>query len=164
MKLCLRCLDRRVLCSKCRKKLESGEITQLDVELERVLHKLSKKNPDVKKAEILKTFDAGSILIIVNRGNAKKLIGNQGQTIRDIAEAMKRHVRVMEEPRDMRDFLSKMINPSAILGVDVLYTPEGETFRVRVAKSFKNRIPINADSFPEVAKELVGKNMELSFE
>jgi transcription antitermination factor NusA-like protein len=164
MKVCLRCLGSRMLCSKCKAKLDSGEFTQLDVELDRTLHKLSKKNPALKQAEVVRTLDAGSLLIVAGRGSARRLIGNQGQTLREIATEMNRHIRIIEEPRDTRDLLNKLINPSALLGVNVLYTPEGETFRVRVDRSFRSRLPISEEAFPAVAKELIGKDMELVFE
>lgn len=136
----------------------------MEVDVERALHKLSKENPEIKNVEVKKAMDAGSVLIVVDKGNARKLIGTKGQTLKKIAEEMGSHTRIIEEPRSTRDLLNKLVKPSAVLGVNVLYTPEGETFRVRVDKSHKNQMPINPDSFPKVSKELLDKEMELVFE
>jgi len=164
MKLCGGCVAKRTLCKDCRSKLASGELTQVEIDVERALFKLSKKNPVISEAQVVKTIDAGSVLIITGRGSSKKLIGPSGKTVREIAAQLKRHVRIMEEPRNSRDLLNKLIGSSSILGVNILYTPEGETFRVRVNKAYKNRLPLQPETFSSVAKELLGKNMEIVFE
>lgn len=164
MKTCLRCLDKRALCNKCKAKLKSGELTKIEINLERTLHRLSKTNNVIRGAEVLEVIDADSVLIVTGRGSARKLIGPSGQTLHDIAKVLKRHIRIIEEPKDSRDFLNKIIGSTAILGVNILYTPEGETFRISVRKSFKNRLPLQPETFSQVAKKLIGKNMELVFE
>ena len=79
--VCDVCLKSGILCQGCENKLKSGEISQLDLDIAKVLFKLGDGKLGFKK-----TIEVGDIVIIVTeKDQVGKLIGKSGKIVRELS-------------------------------------------------------------------------------
>jgi transcription antitermination factor NusA-like protein len=153
-----------LLCAGCQKKLEDGLITASDVELSRKLYRILEKIPSMKDVEILRAFDSEKLcLLIVGKGSAAKLIGRKGQTARKISRSLGKEVRIVEVADDIEHIVESVLKPASILGINILYTKEGEIYRVRVPNSHKSLLH-NLEEPSRALSMVTEKQFEIIFE
>ncbi len=149
--LCKICAESDILCSACSDKLKSGELTEYDIKLARFLHSLRK---DVK---ILKTINGKSVIIVVEKGDAPKLIGKAGSTAKAISKHCKKPVKIIEFS-EINEFLDSLLGDSFISLTEV-YKREGEAYKLRIRKK-----RIREKDIKSLIKSLYGKEVEIVYE
>ena len=65
--LCEECVKSGVLCEECSQKLESKEISELDIEVARLLYKLEKRDL-VRGASFERAHLVGNLIVITTKG------------------------------------------------------------------------------------------------
>lgn len=158
--LCNVCVTSGILCNACQAKLDSGEMTDEDIKIARVLKKEFADEKNVKNAEIKRIVSTKSLVLIVcSKDSGPALIGKGGTIVKRLGQELGKNVRVVEESDDMRTFLQNIIFPVPVISLNVLYANSGEKYRIRVPAG--RPLPINKDMFLEVAAEILGKPVEL---
>ncbi len=153
-----------ILCAGCQKKLEEGIITASDIKISRKLYQLENLVPSIKDVELVRAFDAGKVcLLIVGKGSAAKLIGRRGQIVRKIAQKLGKDVRVVELTNDVESMVEAMLKPASFMGINVLYTKEGEIYRIRVPSSHRQFIH-DPEALSEALSLAINKQVEIIFE
>jgi len=96
MKLCKICINSDMFCSACAKGVESGVIKKVDVELSRALYKVSKESGyDI---DFLETAESnGKLFVVVPSAYAARFIGPGGRTIKKLAEAVGKPIKMLEK-------------------------------------------------------------------
>jgi len=151
-KICKICLNNDILCQACNSRLEEGKITQLDVNISRILHNLG------VGAEFVKAVNNGMIYILADKRNSRLLIGREGRTSKKLESELKAKVRIIENAED-RGVIERVLGTN-IIGINILYSPK-ETYRIRLQRVFRNRVK---DEHVAAINSLLGKNYELIFE
>ena len=96
--ICDVCLKSGILCQGCENKLESGEITQIDLDIAKVLFKLGEGKLGFKK-----TIEVGDIVIIVTeKDQVGKLIGKSGKIVRELSRTVGKKIRVVGEDSESK--------------------------------------------------------------
>ena len=157
--ICDVCLTSDILCKVDEEKLKKGIITASDVEISRSIYELSKHVKPLKDIEIKKIIKAKNLIVIIcAEGDASKIIGKSGVIVKKLSKHLGKPVRVIEEARDIKDFIYKLFAPIPVLGVNILYTPEKEIYRVKIGKK---KSPISNETFKEIMKELYDIEAEI---
>ena len=163
--ICEICLKNDILCSGCNAKLEEGKITPVDVEVSRKLVKLEEKIPSLKSVELKKVIETrNSYILVVKKGDAPKIIGKRGSVIKKISEVLGKDTRVIEETKNLEELLQNLVKPANIKGINILYTPEGEIYRVRIPATYRRLIHLSKNDIEVVATLATSRKVEVVFE
>lgn len=161
--LCERCLESEKLCADCKKKLEDGLISETEIKVSRFLYNLSKEHPSLRDIVIKKTFtDEDEVVILVRKGDASKVIGRGGDVAKKISkELRKKNIKVIEEEKDFKQFVQSIISPARLKGINILYLPTKELYRVRINKSDRARVH---DLWLQVVRDKSPKPVQFVFD
>ncbi len=149
--VCDVCLKSGMLCQGCENKLKSGEITQLDLDIAKLLFKLGEGKIGFKK-----TIEIGDVVIIVTeKENVGKLIGKSGKIVRAISKKVGKKVRVMGEGSDFKEIARDIVAPARISGINIVYGRDGEEkYKIRVMKEDSRRLPARLDVLNDIMDQL----------
>jgi len=161
-KLCQFCLRSGILCSRCRAKLERGEVTQLDLEVARLLVSIEDKYPLLQDVFFHKAVEADNVLaILVGRGDAGKILSYGGRIIRFLESKVGKDVRILEYNTSERKFLEDLFAPLTILTINKIWLPDGTVETKVILKGSRRRI--NIDAMREIAKKIRGITLRVEF-
>jgi transcription antitermination factor NusA-like protein len=162
--LCSFCLKSGILCQKCLAKVKSGEITELDLKIARLLLSLEEKYPSLQNVYFHKAVDADKTLaVIVGPGDVPRLLGYGGKIIKTLGEEVGRKVRVLEYGVDDRKFLEDLFAPLSIVTINTIWLPDGTTeTRVILKKRRGSQPPFDVKALKEIARKV--RNMTLRVE
>lgn len=162
--LCSFCLKSGMLCQKCLGKLESGEVSELDLKIARSLLSLEEKYPSLQNVYFHGAVDAGKTLaIVVGLGDVPRLLGFGGKIIKALGEETGKSIRVLEYGVDDRKFLEDLFAPLDILTINTIWLPDGTTeTRVILRKRRGSQPPFDVKALKEIASKV--RNMTLRVE
>lgn len=126
MGLCSFCLKSGILCQKCLTKVKSGEVSELDLKIARLLMSLEDKYPSLQNVYFHKAIDSdGTLAIVVGPGDIPRLLGHGGKIVRAIGDETAKNVRVLEYGVDDRRFLEDLFAPMNIMTINTIWLPDG---------------------------------------
>ncbi|HEX54664.1 MAG: transcription elongation factor NusA [Candidatus Altiarchaeales archaeon] len=158
--ICNICAKTGVLCSVCESKLESGKISELDVELSKILYKLGKGEIGFERAIDTKNF----IVILTRKENVGKIIGKSGDNIRQLSKKFGKQIRVIGTD-DLNEMIYDFVAPGRIISINTVYKPDGSVIqRVRINKRDRKKLRMGIDEIEKLISSLTNSNVEISFE
>ena len=151
MKLCSICRTSEILCSGCRKKLDTGHITQTEIEVSRALAKV------IEDADFLKAVEhKNQIILLCDTGKARFLIGRAGKNVRELSRLVGKDVRIIEKA-DEKTMIENILG-SPVVGINIVYGGI-ETKRIRVDSNYRR---LRGDA--ELLEKLLENKYEILFE
>jgi transcription antitermination factor NusA-like protein len=154
--LCSFCLKSGILCQKCSAKVKSGEISQLDLKIARLLLSLEEKYPSLQNVCFYKAIEVEKTLaIIVGHGDVPRLLGYSGKIIKALSDETCKNVRVLEYGVDDRKFLEDLFIPFSILTINTIWLPDGTTeTRVILKRKRGSQLPFDLKALKEIASKV----------
>ena len=154
--LCSFCLKSGILCQKCSAKVKSGEISQIDLKIARLLLSLEEKYPSLQNVCFYKAIEVEKTLaIIVGHGDVPRLLGYSGKIIKAISDETGKNVRVLEYGVDDRKFLEDLFIPFSILTINTIWLPDGTTeTRVILKRKRGAQLPFDLKALKEIASKV----------
>ena len=157
--LCSICLSSDILCRACQERLRTGQISELEVKVSRLLYGLTEKIRHIKDISVKRVVETPSIiLILLAPGDSHKLAGKQGAVARELAEPLKKQVRLVEDG-DRKSVIQSLLLPAPVLGVNTVFTQKGEQLSVRVSKGA--RLPISGQALTDAGRALLKMEIRL---
>ncbi|NYZ79786.1 hypothetical protein H0N95_00880 [Candidatus Micrarchaeota archaeon] len=150
--ICSACVASPALCPSCSERVQSGAVSPLDVSVSRFMKGLEEKYA-ITGVDLVKTHDIDSFIIIVGRGKISGMIGREGRNIRLMSSEFKKKVRIIKEG-DVRQMVADLVSPARITGVNVLYTSEGEKFKVVIPSSDRRKIYMDEKTLNKAVEAL----------
>jgi len=161
--LCQFCLRSGILCSKCRRKVESGKVSQLDIEIGRFLLSLEGEYPSLQDVFFHKSIKSGDVLaIFVGRGDIPRILSYGGKIIKALEQKTGKIVRVLEYQSDERKFLEDLFAPMDILTINHIWLPDGTT-ETRVILKGKKKNTKYIEALKDIAKKAKGLVLRVEF-
>jgi len=153
------------LCSDCSSKAKANEISVEEIAIYKLFNKYSKIEPILKNVEIKRILlKKDFALIVTNDEDISKLIGKNGIIIKKLSKKLDKQLRVVTDKFTVDEFAREILFSSSILGVNVVYSQEGEEYKIRMTKKDKNSLQIEPETFSSMAKTVLGKKVEIVFE
>jgi len=162
--LCSFCLKSGILCQRCLGRVKSGEVSELDLKIARLLLPLEEKYPSLQNVYFHGAVDADKTLaIIVGPGDVSRLLSYGGKIIKALGEEIGKSVRVLEYGVDDRKFLEDLFAPLSIVTINTIWLPDGTTeTRVILRKRRGSQPPFDVKALKEIARKV--RNMTLRVE
>jgi transcription antitermination factor NusA-like protein len=154
--LCSFCLKSGILCQKCSAKVKSGEISQMDLKVARLLLSLEEKYPSLQSMCFYRAIEVEKTLaIIVGHGDVPRLLGYSGKIIKALSDETGKNVRVLEYGVDDRKFLEDLFMPFSILTINTIWLPDGTTeTRVILKRKRGAQLPFDLKALKEIASKV----------
>lgn len=162
--ICSVCLKNNLLCNACADKVGEKEIKIDEIKIYRRLNSFLKKQKTLKDIEIKRAAGINMLLVVTRKNDAARLIGKEGRIVKKLAKELGRPVRIVEQPSQLKDFVNDVFFTVPILGINVVYSPEGELYRIRIPKSERTKLPVSSEIFVNVSKSLFHVDTDVVFE
>jgi len=146
-------------------KVKSGEISELDLKVARLLLFLEDKYPSLQNVYFHKAVDVDNTLaVIVGRGDVPRLLGYGGKIIKTMMEKIGKSIRILEYGVDDRKFLEDLFAPLSIMTINTIWLPDGTTeTRVILRKRRGRRPPFDVKSLKEIARRVHDITLRVEF-
>ena len=156
--VCDVCLKSGILCQGCENKLESGEISQIDLDIAKVLFKLGDGKIGFKK-----TIEVGDILIIItDKDQVGKLIGKNGKIVRELSRTVGKKIRVVGQDSDLKSVSKDILAPARVSGINIVYGKDGEEkYKIRLMQEDSRKLPGRLDVLNDIIELLTGEKTVL---
>jgi len=163
--ICEICLKSGILCPGCQEKVTTGEITQLDVEISKILHKIDTQYGLPKDFQFLKSYVFDDLLIIVvGKNDVGNIVGKGGKILKILQKELNNKIRVIESTDNVRKILEDLLYPARIVGINIIYLPDGERKRVRISHEDRKRLPIDLEKAKDIIKVLTGEEITITID
>ena len=160
--ICEMCMNSGILCTACNQKLEEKKISELDVNLARLLYKMEQKQK-IKDPSFTKTFELEELILVITGDNVPNLIGKGGRVVRILSKELGKKVRVINGT-SLKAALADLLAPAPIQGINVIYRPEGEVTKVIISEQDTWRLIADIKTLEQAANILAGGEMGIIFE
>lgn len=161
--ICEICAKTGALCSGCREKVEGGKMSELDVEISKLLYKINETH-NINEASFVKALDLGRIILILTEGDVGILIGKDGKVVSELSQSLGKKVRIAEYTGDLRKSIADILTPARLVGLNKIYLGGKETYKVRLLKSEISLLPLDISTLEKVLHSLVGEEVRIIFE
>ncbi len=159
------CIKSGVLCPSCQEKVRTGQVTQTDIAVSRLLLKLEEKYPSIQKIDFRGAHEADNVLaIVVGDEASKRILVEGGKIIREISESTGKKVRLFERKGDTRRFLEELFFPVSITTINRIWLPDGSQETRVVLSGRSRRLPLKVDVLQALAKKVRGITLRIAFE
>jgi len=147
-------------------KVRSGEVSELDLKIARLLLSLEDKYPYLQNVYFHKAVDVDwTLAVIVGRGDVPRLLGYGGKIIKALGAKTGRAIRVLEYGVDDRKFLEDLFAPLSIVAINTIWLPDGTTeTRVILRKRRGRQPPFDVKALKEIARKVRNMILRVEFE
>lgn len=162
---CIACAKSDILCYSCQERLESGDLTDLDLDIAEFLLELEEEDPDLGLSEIkfYKSIDLGNLIIMIVGKEETDIIKKVVRTIRH--ELQLPRIQIIEKSKgsvDLKNLLNDFVHPGKLLGINKIFLPTGEIeFKATVQVKARDRIPISRSNLEDLIKELTESTVRI---
>jgi transcription antitermination factor NusA-like protein len=135
-----------ILCNLCENKLESGEITQADVDTSIILSRLAQKDPLINKMTLVSAVEIEKELVLLFKNSDVRLIRSSDNLSEKINEGFGKGVWIIESDSNDRRFLENLFHPLHLESVNFVWLPDGSKLtrivieKLAYAKIDKNKL------------------------
>ncbi|MEM2875664.1 MAG: hypothetical protein QXL67_01755 [Candidatus Bathyarchaeia archaeon] len=164
--ICQFCLVSGILCSKCQEKLDSGEVTQLDLKIARLLLSMENEFPVLQNITLYGVVNADETLaIVVGKGDIARMLSYGGKIIKEIGEKTGKTIRVLEHSVSPRKFIEDLFAPLNVVAINKIWLPDGttETRVILNGKSKKSLSKQKVKALKEIAKKVQGLTLRVEY-
>ncbi|RLJ03083.1 MAG: hypothetical protein DRP11_01790 [Candidatus Aenigmatarchaeota archaeon] len=159
------CLENDILCSACQRKVDSGEISEMDVKVSRVLNRLEKRFKSLKDATFIKSYETTKrIIILTGKGDARKVVGKGGSVVKELSKKFQKGIQVFEVKDSLEDYVKELVPPDMIIGVNRVFTKDGSYYKVILRGKDRKRMKVSRGELEEVLGKLSGEGVKVVFE
>ena len=109
-----------VLCPKCESRLKNGELSDVDVECSIKLIKLSHKNQDIDKLNLIGSQKIDEDYVLILKDSNVSHINSNDKLLSSVEEEFKGKVWFVEAHRSIRRFLENLLFHIRILKTKII--------------------------------------------
>ncbi len=163
------CVKTGVLCPRCQKLVDTGEVDEFEVGVMKALLDLEEKVDFrfLKEAKYVKAMKTNGILVLILDINdpqiQPRILGRLGRALSD---RLKMRVRVINKAQGgIRELARQLIYPARVSGVNTLWLPDGTVEHiVRIPRSDSRYLPANTHALEEILSRITGMNIRIRTE
>ncbi|NWF94944.1 MAG: hypothetical protein HXY34_02275 [Candidatus Thorarchaeota archaeon] len=162
--VCVFDLESDMLCPSCQSKLDSGEISEFDVEFSRWMLERMKGYPELDDVTLLRAVKAGRRIVLLVKKKNKELMESAKELLTEIRDTYGEPL-ILEGPMKLRTAVRTMIYPAVEVGVNSLYLPDGHRESIVMLKAEDEpRIPFTKSELRTIVSAVVGEQVLFEFQ
>ena len=115
-----------------------------------------------RDVELKQAIQLSDMTILSCTGKIGGLIGKKGIVVGELSKDLNSKVRVVEHSKDEKKVISDLIGNARLLGVNKIYTPEGQTLKVMINAKDQRLIP-NPQEIEKAMQELLQSKARIEF-
>lgn len=163
---CQTCVISGFLCNSCEQKLDSGELTEFELDLAKKLLEMEEKEEFsfLKNISFYKAIDFEDVVIIVV--DRKDKIRISDKLITWIKEAYEiDQLILIEKTNNPRPVIEALIAPSKLITLNEIFLATGDIeFKAVLNLRDQEKILFTKDELEELVLELTGQTIRIEFE
>lgn len=153
-----------VLCSKCEEKLESGDITQDDVDASIKLTRIAERNSEINKFTLARGFRVDREFILVLRSADASVLRSNVELADTIKAEFGQDVWFVESGVSERRFIENLFHPVKVLSVNLFWLPDGNKLTKVLASGNAHGHRVNIEKVQKIAKAVRSIELLVEFE
>lgn len=114
-----------VLCPKCESRLKNGDLSKIDVECSIKLIKLSNKNQDIDKLNLIGSQKIDEDYVLILKDSNVSHINSNDKLISSIEKEFNGKVWFVEANSSVRKILENLFFPIRVLKTNMIWLPDG---------------------------------------
>lgn len=160
------CVKSGVLCPRCESLVRSGAVTELDIEIMRLLLR-AEGMPDfrfLRDSEYVRSANLGGVLVIQlatppNSADSRALL----KLSKYLEGQLNTRVRIVDAKNtSAKELVRSVIQPARVLGVNTLWLPDGSMeYVVRIPRSDIRHLPAPQEDVEHLLSQIVGVNVRI---
>ncbi len=154
-----------VLCPQCERKVETGSLSQSDVNASITLATIAKSNNDVENFTLYscKEFE-GNLVLELDKKDIMKI--RQSRTIyRLLQDQFKNKIWLVEAEETDKKFIEDLFFPTKILSINSVWAPGNiQKTKAVISGRWTSRFPIDTKKVVEIVKNARNLDIEIEFE
>lgn len=162
--ICQVCLKNDILCNGCAEKVGNEEIKIDEINMFRRLNELLKEQKNLKDVEIKRVIGNDVIMIITRKDDVSKLIGKEGRMVKKLSQELGKPIKIIEQSTDVKDFVKDVFSSVTILGINIIYKPDGKMYKIRIKRNERTKLPLSSELFVSVSRSLFHVDTDIVFE
>ena len=154
-----------VLCPQCECKVDTGLLTQADVDAAIILAKIAKSNKEVENFALFscKEFDGNYVLTLAK--NDIMRIRQSRTMYRMLQDQFKGKIWLVEADETDRKFIEDLLFPTKILSFNSVWAPGGvQKTKAVIAGKWTRRFPIDTEKVILIVKNARNLDIAIEFE
>ncbi|MEX2682822.1 MAG: hypothetical protein Q6373_014625 [Candidatus Sigynarchaeota archaeon] len=174
---CITCAKGSVLCESCQERLESGELTNLDIDISEILLEIEEANPDIKlsEASFFKSIELDKMtILVIGKGETeifKPLIKKLQKELQlpriEFLEKSKESsdLKAKVSEKELKNIVNDFVKPGKLVGINKLFLPTGDDeYKARVQIKQSDRLPLSKSNLEKLIKELTNTIVRIEIE
>jgi len=165
------CVRTGVLCPRCRRLVESGAVSEFEINVMKNLIELEENDPEFRQFlndfTYIKAYKYGDALLILG-----EFVSKQDQRIlqrlaKALGEKLDMKVRIVSvaSKKDIKSLVSQLIFPARVLGVNIIWLPDGShQYIIRIPRTDLRYMPLSTDSIEKFIEAVSGENVKIRIE
>ena len=165
---CQTCVNSEFLCSSCQEKLDSGEITEFEIELAKELLQLEEEESEkfgfLKEISFFKAIDYEDVVILVVGKNDKlKITPELLELIKTSYEI--EAIILIEKTKNPRAVVDNLISPSKSISLNEIFLATGDIeYKSVIPKEEKDNYLFTKEELEELIHELTGNITRIEYQ
>ena len=153
-----------VLCPQCESKVDSGELTNADVDTSIALAKIAKSNKEIEDFSLYscKEFQ-GNLILELAKNDIMKI--RQSRTLyRLLQDQFKEKIWLIETDETDKKFIEDLFFPTKILAINAVWAGGIQKTKAIVSGKWTPKFPIDTKKVVEIVKNARNLDIEIEFE
>ncbi len=154
-----------ILCPQCESKVDSGELTQADVDAAIKLAKIAKDNRIVDEFSLSGCKEIeGDFILYLDKDDILTI--RQSRILyRVIQDSFSGKVWLVETKENDKKFIEDLLFPTKVLSINSVWAPGGiQKTKAVISGRWTPRFPINIDKVIQIVKNVRNLDIEIEFE
>ena len=153
-----------ILCEKCETKLQTGQLTDADIEGAIKITKLAQRNQDIDKFTMTSAYKVDEDFIIALSGPDIGTIRSNPTLLKKFEDEFESKVWFVEANATDKRFIENLFFPVKVLAMNMIWLPDGSKLTKAIisgSNKFESR-QRNIEKIKQIAKKI--RNIELLVE
>jgi hypothetical protein len=153
-----------MLCPNCQARLDSGEITEFDIEFSKWLLEKEKELPVLEDLNLSRAVKLENRIVLLVKKKSKDLLESQEELLQEIRD-LYGEIIIVEGKAKLRTIVRSFIQPAIEIGVNSLYLPDGSKESiVMLREEDRERIVYSKEELRSIISAIMGESVLFEFQ
>lgn len=162
--ICVIDAQTNTLCRKCKQLYRDGKISDIDIEISKIIIDASKSNKNLKNISFYSSYELSDVVMIITRKQDIDILSSS-EIVDKIKQNTHKEVRFLEKTNDPRKLIESLLDPVPIINLSTLYIPphSDKEYKIEIGKQFKDKLPIPEEVIVQTVTSVLGTEAYIEF-